>query len=310
MKHVVSVSLGSSKRNKRTEQEFLGEQFLVERIGTDGSMEKAIQLITELDGKVDAFGMGGIDLYVGCGRSKFMLKDAIPIARAAKKTPIVDGSGLKATLERRVIKYLSEEAKVPFAGKTVLMVSGVDRFGMAEALSETGCNLILGDLIFVLNVPIPLRSLNALDRVARLVAPIVTRLPFSMLYPTGEKQEHHALNPKQSRWYHESDIVAGDWHYVIKWMPEDMRGKSVITNTTTEEDVAELKRRGISTLITTTPELDGRSFGTNVMEGVVVTLLGKRPEEVTPEDMNSMLDKLNFKPRITVLNEPSLVPAS
>ena len=89
-----------------------------------------------------------------------------------------------------------------------------------------------------------------------------------------------------------------------------MRGKSVITNTTTEEDVAELKRRGISTLITTTPELDGRSFGTNVMEGVVVTLLGKRLEEVTPEDVNSMLDKLNFRPRITVLNEPSLVPAS
>ena len=310
MKHVVSVSLGSSKRNKRTEQDFLGEHFVVERIGTDGSMEKAIQLITELDGKVDAFGMGGIDLYVGCGRSRFMLKDAIPIARAAKKTPIVDGSGLKATLERRVIKYLAEQVKIPFAGKTVLMVSGVDRFGMAEALSETGCNLILGDLIFVLNVPIPLRSLNTLDRVARIIAPVVTRLPFSMLYPTGEKQEHHALNPKQSRWYHESDIVAGDWHYVIKWMPEDMRGKSVITNTTTEEDVAELKRRGISTLITTTPELDGRSFGTNVMEGVVVTLLGKRPEEITTEDVNGVLDRLDFKPRITVLNEPSLVPAS
>jgi hypothetical protein len=310
LKHVVSVSLGSSKRNKRTEADFLGEHFVVERIGTDGSFEKAISLIKELDGKVDAFGMGGIDLYVGCGRSRFMLKDAIPIAKAAKKTPIVDGSGLKATLERRVINYLFNEAKVPFQNKTVLMVSGVDRFGMAEALSETGCSLILGDLIFVLNLPIPLRSLNALDRVARMIAPIVTRLPFSMLYPTGEKQEHHKLNPKQSRWYEEADIIAGDWHYVIKWMPEDMRGKSVITNTTTEEDVQELKRRGISTLITTTPELEGRSFGTNVMEGVVVTLLGKRPEEVTPEDVNAMLDRLDFKPRITVLNEPSIVPAS
>ncbi len=310
VKHVVSVSLGSSKRNKRTEQDFLGEHFIVERIGTDGSVEKAIDLIKELDGKVDAFGMGGIDLYVGCGRNKYMLKDAIPIARAAKKTPIVDGSGLKSTLERRVIKYLFNEVRVPFQTKTVLMVSGADRFGMAEALHETGCKLILGDLIFVLNVPIPLRSLDALDRVARVIAPVVTRMPFSMLYPTGEKQEHHRLNPKQSRWYKEADIVAGDWHYVIKWMPEDMRGKSVITNTTTEEDVADLKRRGISTLITTTPELEGRSFGTNVMEGVVVALLGKRPEEITADDVNGMLDRLEFKPRITVLNEPSLVPAS
>ena len=93
MKHVVSVSLGSSKRNKKTESEFLGEQVLVERIGTDGSIPRAIELIRELDGKVDAFGMGGIDLWIACSRSKYMLKDALPIARAAKKTPIVDGRG-------------------------------------------------------------------------------------------------------------------------------------------------------------------------------------------------------------------------
>lgn len=305
---MVGVSIGSSKRNKKVEQDFLGEHVIIERIGTDGSIPKAIQIIEELDGKVDAFGMGGIDLWVGCGRSKFMLKDAIPIAKAAKKTPIVDGGGLKATLERRVIKYLNDVAGLPFKQKTVLMVSGVDRFGMAEALSQTGCNLVLGDLIFVLGLPIPLHSIDALDRVARMIAPVVVRLPFSMLYPTGEKQEHHKENPAKTRYYREADIIAGDFHFVNKYMPEDMRGKSIITNTTTEEDVADMKRRGVSTLITTTPEMEGRSFGTNVMEGLIVSLLGKRPDEVTEADMNAMLDRLAFKPGIKVLNEPSIIP--
>lgn len=307
MKHVVSVSLGSSKRNKRTEQEFLGEKVIVERIGTDGSIPRAIQLITELDGKVDAFGMGGIDLWVGCGRRRYMLRDAVPIARAAKKSPIVDGSRLKGTLERRVIKYLNDVAGVPFKEKTVLLVSGVDRFGMAEALQETGCNLILGDLIFVLNIPIPLRSLYALDKVARLIAPIVVRLPFSMLYPTGEAQERRRTSPTHARFYAQADIIAGDFHYIAKFMPEDMRGKSIITNTITEEDVEELKRRGVSTLITTTPEMEGRSFGTNVMEALIVSLIGKPPEEITDEEINEFLDRLGFKPRIVVLNEPALV---
>jgi len=303
VKRIVSVSVGSSERNKRTEQEFLGERFVIERIGTDGSIPKAIEIVKDLDGKVDAFGMGGIDLYVGCGRTRFLLREAVPIAQAAKKTPMVDGSGLKATLEYRVIKYLHEESKIRFKGKTVLLVSGIDRFGMAEALVETGCDLILGDLIFVLNLPIPLRSLDILDRVARVVGPIVTKLPFSMIYPTGEKQKERKLNPRQTKWYETSDIIAGDWHYVIKWMPEDMRGKVVITNTTTEEDVAELKRRGIGTLVTTTPEMDGRSFGTNVIEAIIVSLLGKRLEEITPDDINGVLDRLDFKPRISVLNE-------
>ena len=308
MKHVVSVSIGSSKRNKRTEQEFLGEKFIVERIGTDGSIEKAIELIREMDGKVDAFGMGGIDLWVGCGSRKYMLKDAIPIARAAKKTPIVDGSRIKSTLERRVIKYLDEVLKVPFEKMTVLMVSGMDRFGMAKALEETGCNLILGDFIFVLNLPIPLRSLSSLDRIARILAPIVVRLPFSMLYPTGSKQEKRSSDPRHARFYKEADIIAGDFHYVNKFMPDDMTGKSIITNTVTEQDIEELRKRGVSTLITTTPEMDGRSFGTNVLEGIIVSLLGKRPEEIDDSEINGILDRLDLKPRIEVLNPPSIIP--
>jgi tartrate dehydratase alpha subunit/fumarate hydratase class I-like protein len=58
MKRAVSISIGSSKRNKAVEVELLGEKVLIERIGTDGSMEKAAQLYRELDGKVNAFGVG------------------------------------------------------------------------------------------------------------------------------------------------------------------------------------------------------------------------------------------------------------
>lgn len=308
MKHVVSVSIGSSKRDSRTRQEILGEEVIVERVGTDGSIKKAIELLQQLDGKVDAFGMGGIDLWVACGRRKYMLRDAVPIASAPKITPIVDGSRVKATLERNVIGYLNNVMGLPFRDKTVLLVSGVDRFGMAEALQETGCNLMLGDLIFVLGLPLPLRSLNALDFVARAIAPTVVRLPFSMLYPTGQKQEKPRSNGKHVRYYREADIIAGDFHYVIKYMPEDMRGKSVITNTITQDDVADLKRRGVSTLITTTPEMGGRSFGTNALEALLVSIIGKRPEEISDREFEDMLAKLDFRPRIEVLNPPSLIP--
>ncbi|WP_337961005.1 hypothetical protein [Caloramator sp. mosi_1] len=108
MKRVISVSLGSSSRNHSAEVELLGEKFVVERIGTDGDKEKAIELIKELDGKVDAFGMGGIDLYLYNASKRYVIKDALPLMEAAQKTPIVDGSGLKNTLERRVIKYIDE----------------------------------------------------------------------------------------------------------------------------------------------------------------------------------------------------------
>ena len=38
MKRAVSISLGSSKRNKAVEVDLLGERVSIERIGTDGDM--------------------------------------------------------------------------------------------------------------------------------------------------------------------------------------------------------------------------------------------------------------------------------
>lgn len=294
MKRVVSISLGSSKRNHVVQTEFLGVPFELSRIGTDGDMEKMIAFIRELDGQVDAFGLGGMDLYLRVGTRKYLLRDAARIVRAARKTPMVDGGGLKDTLERRVIKELAKEG-LDFRGKKVLMVCAVDRFGMAEALAEEGADLTCGDLIFGLGLPIPLRSLPTFRRVAYLAAPLVRLLPIKMLYPTGGEQEK--IEPRYTRFYEEAEIIAGDFHFIRRYMPEKLPGKIIITNTVTPADIEELQKRGIAMLVTTTPEFQGRSFGTNVLEGVLLVLSGKRPEEVTSHDYNTLLDRLGFKPR-------------
>lgn len=299
MKRVISISLGSSKRDHAVELEVLGEQFRIERVGTDGDMQKAVSMIRELDGKVDAFGMGGIDLYVQAGRQRYVLRSALPLARAAQKTPIVDGSGLKNTLERRVIAHLQAEAGMDFQGRKVLLVSGADRFGMAEALAAAGADLTCGDLMFTVGLPWAFRSLGALERAARVLGPIICRLPISLIYPTGDKQREN--KPKFEKFFNEAEIIAGDWHFIFRSMPLRLDGKTIITNTTTPDDVAELRRRGAATLITTTPELNGRSFGTNVMEAMLVTLAGKPWTEMQPDDYHNLLDKLNFTPRITQL---------
>jgi hypothetical protein len=82
LRRIVSVSLGSSKRNHAFETEFMGEKFLIERIGTDGDWDKAIELIRKLDGKVDAFGMGGIDLYIYVAGKRYTINDAKRLLKA------------------------------------------------------------------------------------------------------------------------------------------------------------------------------------------------------------------------------------
>ncbi|MBO8125779.1 MAG: quinate 5-dehydrogenase [Firmicutes bacterium] len=300
MKRVVSVSIGSSERNHRVEVDILGEPFVIERIGTDGDMEKAVELIRELDGKVDAFGMGGIDLFIWAGSKRYTFRDGKKIFRAATKTPIVDGTGLKNSLERKVVNWIQDKGIIDFKGCKVLLTSGMDRFGMAEALVEHKADLVLGDLMFALGVPIPLHSLKTLHRLAAILAPIIVQLPFELLYPTGQKQVKES-KPRFEEWYQWADVIAGDFLFIKRYMPKDLSGKTILTNTVTAKDVEDLKRRGVKRLITTTPELSGRSFGTNVIEGVLVTLADKPYNELTQEDYLELLERIGFEPRLEEL---------
>jgi hypothetical protein len=281
----------------------LGVEFEISRLGTDGDFERALSMIRELDGKVDAIGLGGIDVYLYAGKTRYAINDGLKLMGAAQKTPVVDGSGLKNTLEREMVYYLRENTGLLPKGCKVLMVSAVDRFGMAEALTELGCDVAFGDLIFAAGIPYLINSLDELEATARKILPEMVKMPFHMLYPTGKKQDSQDEDKVKrfGHYYHESQVIAGDFHLVRRYMPGGLNGQLVITNTTTREDLQFLKEKGVGTLVTTTPELEGRSFGTNVMEAVMLVLLGKAWDEITPEDYLSLIDRLEMKPRVLEL---------
>ncbi|MBN1313976.1 MAG: hypothetical protein JXA42_00850 [Anaerolineales bacterium] len=300
MKRAVSVSLGSSIRDKRVEIELLGEKVIVERIGTNGDIAKATQLYQELDGKIDAFGVGGIDLWVGTDKRRYPLVEAQKMVRCVEKTPIVDGGGLKNTLEHQVMRYIEKEIGAEIPIKRAMNTVALDRYGMSKGLVEAGYQVVFCDLMFALGIPIPLRSLRQVEILGAILAPIVGRLPISVLYPTGEKQHEHI--PKFTKWYDWAHIVAGDCLYIKRHMPHKLEGKTILTNTTTEKDMDDFRQAGVSYLVTTTPRLEGRSFGTNMMEAAMVAVSGKgRP--LDQSELVEMIDQIGLKPYIERLND-------
>jgi hypothetical protein len=299
MKRAVSISIGSSTRDKLVEVELLGEKVSIERIGTDGSMEKAAQMYRELDGKVDAFGVGGADLGVTVDGKWYPLYSVKPMVRFIKQTPVVDGAGLKNTLERKLAPFIQETIGAYITEKKVLIPSSVDRWGMTMSFVDAGYECIFGDLMFSLGIPVALHSISAVKRMASILMPIAGRLPFDWVYPTGEKQE--VRTPKWGKYYQWATVIAGDCLYVKGHMPDNMKGKVIATNTTTPEDVEIFKQVGIKFLVTSTPVLDGRSFGTNMMEAALVAVAGKG-RTLTHEELSQMLDRLGLNPQLQELN--------
>lgn len=303
MKRVVSVSLGSSRRDHKVIIDLLGEKLDISRVGVDGDFDRALRLLRELDGQVDAIGLGGIDVYLFVRQKRYAIQDGLKLMEAVKVTPVVDGSGLKNTLEREVVKILARETDLLKKGARVMMVSSVDRFGMAEALAEVGCDMTFGDLVFTAGIPYAINTMEELEEIANKLLPEITKMPFHLIYPTGKKQESQdeAKVKKFAHYYHNADIIAGDFHLIRRFMPAGMSGQTIFTNTTTSADIAFLKEKGVGTLVTTTPEYGGRSFGTNVMEAALVAILNKELGQVTEQDYLELLRRLDFRPRIVKL---------
>jgi hypothetical protein len=265
-------------------------------------MEAAALKYKELDGKVDAFGVGGADLGLMVDDKWYRLFSVEKMVRFIKQTPVVDGTGLKNTLETKAAPFV--EAKLgdyimKNGGKKTFVMTGADRWGLAHGFVQAGYECVFGDLMFSLGIPIALHTEKQLKSLAAILMPVAGRLPFEWVYPTGEKQEER--KPKYPKWFEWGTVVAGDCHYIKRYMPDNMKGKVVVTNTTTSQDVELFRKCGVKTLVTTTPVMDGRSFGTNMMEAALIAVSGKH-RALTHDEYEEMLTKLGFEPSLQSLN--------
>ncbi len=304
MKKVLSISVGSASRDHTTTHTFLGQEVELSRQGTTGDLEKAIELYKFYDGKVDAFGVGGLEFYLQVGDKKYPFREVQRIREVVKTSKIGDGNGVKGILIRRALSALEEHLNREgrsLHGMKALTTNAVDRYAMAEALTEFGCETVFGDFMFSLGLPIPIRRLSSVRLLAAILLPVITQMPFKWFYPLGAAQDRPP-QPKWGRYYEWADILAGDFVSIRAHMPDDLNGKIVVTNTTTAENVEELRQRGLSILVTTTPRLEGRSFGTNVMEATLLALIDKPQSEITKADFQEMIARIPLKPNIEVLN--------
>jgi hypothetical protein len=298
MKNVVSVSLGSKLGDFIRQIELDGIPVTLSREGTDGDAARAMRRISELDGQVDVIGLGGIDIYLYVGAEQLIIGDGKRLAECASITPVVDGSGLKNTLERSVVDDLVSEGRIDKSSK-ILMVSALDRFGMAQSFIQHGCACVFGDLIFNIGFDYPLTTLSDIEEIAKKYRSRLLTTPFHLLYPTGSTQEENRANPTYAKYYQDADIIAGDAHLILRHMPDNITGKGIVTNTTRAHTMARFAAAGAAWVMTTTPDLKGVSGGTNLMEAALVAAIGKKPNDITPEMYAKWITRLNWHGSLT-----------
>ena len=100
MKHIIQISLGPSIDDNEFETDFLKQKFSVQRLGTDGDVEKASDLLLKWNKKADAIALGGIRSAQSMGQTSAFKNDVARLLAIGSKLVVAPEDKLRRMVIR------------------------------------------------------------------------------------------------------------------------------------------------------------------------------------------------------------------
>jgi hypothetical protein len=303
MKRVICVSLGSSKYDYEFNTEFLGQDFHVKRIGTDGDLRKAEALLVKWDKAADAFGIGSVKFPYTIGPRRLTEERTKQIEKISKriKTPVTTGASLRKVTFEWSIHHIQYNLNGFFTNARILVLSGMANYNLAKIISEYTDNITFADPILEHGIPKFLNSLKELELYANGVHEVLKYTPGKRLatstMPIKTWNEYILRKAMQKNTmimvpYHEFD------EYLKVAGLEELGKKIVITSTVYDERVDFLRKRGVDMIIDNTPRILERVVGVNVLEAMIIAALGKPSAKITDDEFMEIISDQRLEPQI------------
>jgi hypothetical protein len=227
-------------------------------------MDRAARMLREMDGRVDALGLGGCNLYYRTRTRRYPFPAGQYLAGFARETPLTDGEGVKAHVEPGCVAALGREMRLD--GLRVLFTAYLDRPELAWALAEAGALVWAGDPYFSSGLPL-IPPVPVAESLAPLFMPLLARVPLRLLYPLGGAQGRWGSTPLGPQGF---GLVAGEFHLMRRRMPRHLQGTTILASSLGERDARELKERGAPRVFATMPSMGGTRFGANAVEAALL----------------------------------------
>ncbi|MCP4347415.1 MAG: dehydrogenase [Desulfobacterales bacterium] len=303
MKQIISISLGSGRDDYEFETEFLGQDFNIKRIGTDGDINKAADMLLEWDNKADAMGISHIKFPYTIGPERLIHKHTKKMKELSSKvkTPVTTGDALRKVAYEWALRHIQFKFGNYFDNARVLFLSGMTNYGIAKVMSEFTDNLTFADMLIEDGVSKLLNSLDSLQSYAKGVHELLKWTPTkrisSSVMPTRLWNEYILRKAMQK-----ASVIVIPYYdfysYVEKCGIEELGGKIVITTTAYDDRVKFLKDRGVDVVIDATPKILQEVVGLSVLEALILAALEKRTEDITDDDLLEIISEQKMDPRV------------
>jgi predicted amino acid dehydrogenase len=299
MKTVVGISLGSSDQDFRFSARFMGQQFDVQRLGTDGNATKVVKLLKQCEKRADAIGLGVARDSYTVGSRRYEEKDSARLTGVVTRIPVTTGGRLGDILQEWALRHVQGKLGDYFNNANVLFFSGRANYKLAQAMSEYTTNLQFADLLLQLGVPKMLTSLDMLELYASGAHYALDWAPASVMASAPVKEW---TNFVLRRALQEATVIVAAVHELDDFGIEELAGKTIVTSTVNDQRIAQFKDKGVNLVIDGSPMLFDHVVGPSMLDAMIIAATGKPPGDILEDDYLEIITTLGLEPRIIYPN--------
>jgi hypothetical protein len=300
MRQILVLDL--SEGSERSTLKFHEEEVLVERRGCGGDLDRAAALIVDFDGKAEAVALDGLPLNLELGAARRRHALTARLTQVAERTPVVDGSGIRSGLERWSVTLADRAEPGIFSQKRILMVPGLNHVGLAQALGRRSPYLRFADPEVFFGLPsLPgVGSRQTLQQADSLTLERLKEAAPLRLAPLPTPVRH-----RPSARFEWADVLAGDVRMIRRYGGPSLARRTVVVPCASDEDLEDLRQRGVSIVITTMPSFDPESelarHSAAVVEALCVATHARPQIPLSEGTYLNLMAKLDWTPGIRYL---------
>lgn len=301
MKRIAVIHINDGEST--THVEFLGETIEITQVGCHGEPARAEELLRRFDGTVDAIGLEGMPTTLELGPARREHTVGAELLKVATQTPVVDGSGIRAGLERWGVILADRAQPGIFAAKRILMVPGLNHTGLSQVLTRHSSDIRYADpeIFFALPAAPGVGSKATLEQAAGPTLDQLRDAPFRRLGPeAGQPGTSRSAAP--FAW---ADILAGDVGTIRRYAPAKLKRKTVVVERALPEDVDDLTARGASILVTMMPSMGEKGalspWSAAAIEAALVALRTNPDAPLNEDTYLDLMANLEWTPGVRYL---------
>jgi predicted amino acid dehydrogenase len=298
---VVNVSLEGPDRDYDEHVTFLHHDFRIVRMGTNGDVAAAEELVRKWAADADAIAVTGIREARAAGLYDGELAAIERVMQATSDVPVTAGHALRDVLQEWAIRHVQTEMPGFFNNARTVVLGGLNHDRTTRILRDFTQNLQFADPLLRLDVPARLDSHPVLGLAADVGLWPMRMLPGavkSQIRAPGTRVSH-AMARRAAR---DCDVVVASFDELTGFGLEDLAGKTLVTSAISDAQLSVLAGLGVDMVLDCTPQPFPVTVVAAVLEAMMLATVSD--SELTNDDLLDMIVSADLEPRVLYPNGP------